>query len=171
MKKLNYRSLILFLAIANIAFGQVTGTLLMGPESLPGAEIRFQKSKQIVQSDFDGNFILPVSSESANDTLVISYQSLSIEIKNFKLNNGKIDIGNFELPYFMEISISDYEQLPESEKKNCEPTYCWGQLLGYFRTDKLDNDYLILNCKEKIGEFNLTNKVILVDWSLIKKCI
>jgi hypothetical protein len=140
--------------------------------SLPGAEIKFKQSDKIVQSDFDGNFVLPVTSENENDILVISYLNLSIELKNFELNNGKTEIGTLELPYFKDISITEFEQLSELEKKNCLPTYCWGQLLGYLRTDKLANENLTLNCKEKITEFefNPTTKTIVVDWNIIKNC-
>ncbi|WP_299064282.1 hypothetical protein [uncultured Polaribacter sp.] len=140
--------------------------------SLPGAEIKFKQSDKIVSADFDGNFSLPIESKTGNDNLIILYAGLSIEIKNIELSNGKLNIGEFEMPYFKDISITEFEQLSELEKKNCLPTYCWGQLLGYLRTDKLGNEYLTLNCKEKITEFEFdpTTKTIVVDWNLIKDC-
>jgi hypothetical protein len=158
--------------LTNIAFGQVSGTILMDSLSLPGAVIKFKNSDKNVMSDFDGNFYLPTDSTFINDTLIISWVDLSIEIKNFKLDKGKAELGNFEIPYFKYISIMEFEQFSELEKKNCQPTYCWGQLLGYRRTDKLGNEYLTLNCKEKITEFEFksTTKTIVVDWNLIKNC-
>ncbi|WP_152593040.1 carboxypeptidase-like regulatory domain-containing protein, partial [Jejuia pallidilutea] len=159
-------------ALTNIVFSQVSGTILMDSLSLPGAEIKFKKSDKGVMADFDGNFVLPLESEIKNNILVISYAGLSIEIKNIELKNGKLNIGEFEIPYFKDISITEFEQLSESEKENCLPTYCWGQLLGYFSTDKLEKEYLTLNCREKITEFefNPTTKTIIVDWNLIKEC-
>lgn len=140
--------------------------------SLPGAEIKFKESDKIVMADFDGNFVLPLESEIKNNSLIISYAGLYIEIKNIEFSNGKLDIGEFEIPYFKDISIMEFEQLSESEKENCLPTYCWGQLLGYFSTNKLEKEYLTLNCKEKITEFefNPTTKTITVDWNKIKGC-
>ena len=140
--------------------------------SLPGAEIKFKESDKGVMADFDGNFVLPLESEIKNNSLIISYAGLSIEIKNIEFSNGKLNIGKFEIPYFKDISITEFEQLSESEKENCLPTYCWGQLLGYFSTNKLEKEYLTLNCKEKITEFefNSTTKTITVDWNKIKEC-
>ncbi|WP_152596380.1 carboxypeptidase-like regulatory domain-containing protein [Algibacter lectus] len=159
--------------MTNIVFSQVSGTILMDSLSLPGAEIKFKKSNKGVMADFDGIFVLPLESEIKNNSLVISYAGLSIEIKNIELNNGKLNIGEFEIPYFKDISITEFEQLSESEKENCLPTYCWGgQLLGYYSTNKLEQEYLTLNCKERITEFefNPTTKTIIVDWNLIKQC-
>lgn len=172
LRKLNYILPILFFALTDIAFSQVSGTILMDSLSLPGATIKFKKSNLGVFSDFDGNFSLPTQSRIEKDNLVISYVDLSIEIKNFELINRKMHIGNFEIPYFKDISIKEFEQLSELEKENCQPTYCWGQLLGYYYTNKLDSEYLILNCGEKITEFkfNPTTKTITVDWNLIKEC-
>ena len=140
--------------------------------SLPGAEIKFKESDKGVMADFDGNFVLPLESDIKNNSLIISYAGLSIEMKNIEFSNGKLDIGKFEIPYFKDISITEFEQLSESEKENCLPTYCWGQLLGYFSTNKLEKEYLTLNCKEKITEFefNSTTKTITVDWNKIKEC-
>ena len=140
--------------------------------SLPGAEIKFKESDKGVMADFDGNFVLPLESDIKNNSLIISYAGLSIEMKNIEFSNGKLDIGKFEIPYFKDISITEFEQLSESEKENCLPTYCWGQLLGYFSTNKLEKEYLTLNCKEKITkfEFNPTTKTVTVDWNKIKEC-
>ena len=140
--------------------------------SLPGAEIKFKESNKVVMADFDGNFVLPLESDIKNNSLVISYAGLSVEIKNIEFNKGKLNIGEFEIPYFKEISITEFEQLSELEKENCLPTYCWGQLLGYFSTNKLEKEYLTLNCKEKITEFefNPTTKIVTVDWNKIKEC-
>jgi len=140
--------------------------------SLPGAEIRFKESDKIVTADFDGNFSLPIESKIGNENLIISYAGLFIEIKNIELSDGKLNIGEFEIPYFKDISITEFEQLSESEKENCLPTYCWGQLLGYFSTNKLEKEYLTLNCKDKITkfEYNPTTKTIIVDWNIIKEC-
>ncbi|GAA3612198.1 hypothetical protein Q4Q39_04520 [Flavivirga amylovorans] len=156
--------------MTDIAFSQVSGKILMDSLSLPGAEIKFKESDKEVLADFDGKFYLPIESENENDNLVISYADLSIEIENIELSNGKLNIGNFEIPYLKDISIKEFEQLSELEKESCLPTYCWGQLLGYFYTNKLENGYLTLKCKEKITEFefNPTTKTILVDWNLIK---
>ena len=37
--------------------------------SLPGAEIKFKKSEKAVMADFDGNFVLPLESETKNNSL------------------------------------------------------------------------------------------------------
>ena len=172
LRKLNYILSILFFALTNIAFGQVSGTILMDSISLPGAEIKFKESDKGILADFDGNFSLPIEAKNGNDNLLISYSGLSIEIENIELSSEKLDIGEFEIPYFKDISITEFEKLSDSEKDNCLPTYCWGQLLGYFSTDKLEKNYLTLNCKEKITEFeyNPVTKTIIVDWNLIKDC-
>jgi len=140
--------------------------------SVPGAEIKFKESAEVVMADFDGNFVLPVESEIENYSLVISYSGLSIVIKNLELNEGKLNIGDFEIPYFEDISIKEFEILSELEKENCLPIYHWTQLLGYFNTKKLDTEYLTLNCQKKITEFeyNPKTKTVLVDWNLIKHC-
>ena len=139
--------------------------------SLPGAEIKFKQSERVVSADFDGNFSLPIESENGNNNLVISYAGLSIEIKNIELNNGKLNIGEFEIPYFKDISMNEFELLSELEKERCLPIYHWTQLLGYFNTQKLGKEYLTLNRKEKITEFefNPTIKTITVDWNLIQE--
>jgi hypothetical protein len=172
LRKLNYILPIIFFALTSIAFSQVRGTILMDSLSLPGAEIRFKESDKIVTADFDGNFSLPIESKIGNENLIISYAGLFIEIKNIELSDGKLNIGEFEIPYFKDISITEFEQLSESEKENCLPTYCWGQLLGYFSTNKLEKEYLTLNCKDKITkfEYNPTTKTIIVDWNIIKEC-
>ncbi|WP_299436681.1 hypothetical protein [uncultured Maribacter sp.] len=172
MRKLKSILIIVFFALTNVVFSQVSGTILMDSLSLPGAEIKFKESDKIVMADFDGNFVLPLESEIKNNSLIISYAGLYIEIKNIEFSNGKLDIGEFEIPYFKDISIMEFEQLSESEKENCLPTYCWGQLLGYFSTNKLEKEYLTLNCEEKITEFefNQTTKTITVDWNKIKGC-
>ncbi len=140
--------------------------------SLPGAEIKFKESDQVVMADFDGNFVLPIESKIENCNLVISYSGLSIEIKNIELIEGKLNIGNFEIPYFEDISITEFELLTEREKENCLPIYHWAQLLGYLNTKKIDTDYLTLNCEKKIKEFeyNPQTKTVLIDWNLIKLC-
>lgn len=170
LKKSNYALCILSFALTHIAFGQVNGKLLMDSASLPGAVIKFKDSSSEVSADFDGNFSLPVDSKTANNTIIISYVGLNLEIKNIELNDGALNIGNIELPYFKH--IPDLDKLSDKEKENCLPTYCWGQLLGYFNTNKLENEYIILNCKERVTEFefNSTNKTITVDWDLIKDC-
>ncbi|MEP5602240.1 MAG: hypothetical protein ABJL44_14585 [Algibacter sp.] len=158
--------------MTNIVFSQVSGTILIDSLSLPGAEIKFKESDKGVMADFDGNFVLPLESEIKNNSLIISYAGLSVEIKNIEFNNGKLNIGTFEIPYFKDISITEFEQLLESEKENYLPSYCWGQLLGYYSTNKLDKEYLTLICKEKITEFeyNPTTKTIIIAWNLIKEC-
>ena len=140
--------------------------------SLPGAEIKFKKSEKGVTADFDGNFTLPIESKIGNYNLIISYAGLFVEIKNIELNNGKLNIGKFEIPYFKGISISEFEQLTELEKEDCLPIYHWTQLLGYFNTKKLEKEYLTLNCREKITEFefNTITKIITIDWNTIKEC-
>ncbi|MCC1485556.1 hypothetical protein [Winogradskyella immobilis] len=140
--------------------------------SLPGAEIKFKESDQVVMADFDGNFVLPIESKIENLNLVISFSGLSIEIKNIELIESELNIGDFEIPYFEDISITEFELLTELEKENCLPIYHWTQLLGYFNTQKIDTDYLTLNCEKKIREFeyNPQTKTVLVDWNLIKLC-
>ena len=140
--------------------------------SLPGAEIKFKESDQVVIADFDGNFVLPIEFKIKKPNLIISYSGLSIEIKNIELIEGKLDIGNFEIPYFEDISITEFELLTELEKQNCLPIYHWAQLLGYFNTKKIDTDYLTLNCDKNIKEFEYDpqTKTVLVDWDLIKLC-
>ncbi|MBC3758241.1 hypothetical protein H7U19_07490 [Hyunsoonleella sp. SJ7] len=172
MKKLHYILIIISFGCTNTTFSQVSGKILMDSMALPGVTIKFKQSNEGVRSDFDGNFSLPFESRAKNDVLVISYIDLSLEIRNIDFNKGSINIGSFEMPSFKYISTENYEKLSDVEKENCHPTYCWGQLLGYYYTNKLEKEYLKLNCKEKITEFefNPNTKTILVDWDLIKAC-
>ena len=97
---------------------------------------------------------------------------MTIEIQNLEFDTTNLDLGIIELPAFKSIEINEFEELTESEKENCYPIYCWTQLLGYTDTNELENEYLTLNCKEKITEFEYdrTTKTVTLDWSIIKEC-
>lgn len=172
MNKLLNISVLAIFSFTNIAFSQVSGKILMDSLAMPGVEIKLKKSDSIIISDFDGNFSLPIESGIKNDNLMISFIGLTIEIKNIELSSGQINIGDFEIPYFKYVTATDFDRLSDIEKENCLPTYCWGQLLGYYFTNKLEHDYLTLNCKEKVTEFefNPSIKTISVDWNLIQTC-
>lgn len=179
MRKTFYIS-ILILVFSGIANAQISGQLFQYESEFPAGKISIDKESDYVESDFDGNFEIEIPEKVEKFELIINlnqgnphayFKSLKIIIENIK-NTSKIDLGKIILPSFKSIEIDEYEQLSESEKENCYPIYCWTQLLGYTFTNKLENDYLTLNCKNKITEFeyNPVTKTVSVDWNLIKDC-
>ena len=162
---------ILFL-FTNIGFSQINGKILMDSLVLPGATIQLNQGGNIVQTDFYGNFSLPIKSNLKKDDLVIILMDLKLEIKNVELVNNEINMGNIHVPYFKTISNTEYEQLKNSEKENHTAVYCYTELLGYCNQNELEYNFLSINCEEKITDFeyNPTNKTITVDWKQIRKC-
>ncbi|MEN8886168.1 MAG: hypothetical protein ABF246_07240 [Winogradskyella sp.] len=97
---------------------------------------------------------------------------MTIEIQNFISDSTMLDLGKIEIPTFKSIEINEYEQLTEPKKENCYPIYHWTQLIGYTYTLELENDYITLNCEQKITDFeyNSETKTIKINWNIIKNC-
>lgn len=171
MKKTFYIS-ILILIFCRITNAQIHGQLFLGKSEVSGAEVYLKNSDLKTNSDFDGFFELQTLKGTEKGDLIIKYRELSVEIRNLEYRSTKLDLGKIELPTFKSIDVEEYEQLSELEKKSCYPIKHYANLLGYWYTNKLDKDYLILNCKNKITEFeyNPVTKIVSVDWKLIKHC-
>jgi hypothetical protein len=163
---------ILILAFSGIASAQISGQLFQDESEIPGVEIYFKNSNKKTESDFDGFFKLQIPDGTGKDDLILKDRGLYVEIRNLEFGFTKLELGEIELPIFKSISIEEYEQLSELEKDSCYPIKHWADLLGYLYTNKLENEYLILNCKNKITkfEFNPDTKTVSVDWNLIKHC-
>ncbi|MEC4264572.1 hypothetical protein VOP03_04360 [Muricauda sp. SYSU M84420] len=171
MKKTFYIS-ILILVFSGIANAQISGQLFLENSEIPGVEVYFKNSELKINSDFDGFFELQIPERIAKADLILKDRELSVEIRNLEFEFTKLDLGKIELPTFKSIDIEEYEQLSELEKKSCYPIKHYANLLGYWYTNKLENDYLTLNCKNKITEFeyNPKTKTVSEDWNLIKDC-
>jgi hypothetical protein len=171
LKKTIYIS-IFILAFEGIANAQISGQIFQDESEIPGVEIYFKSSDKQTESDFDGYFKLQIQQDKEKDDLIIKDRELIVEIRNLEFGNAKLDLGKIELPTFKSIDIDEYEQLSESEKESCYPIKHYANLLGYWYTNKLEKEYLILNCKNKITEFeyNQETKTVSVDWNLIKDC-
>ena len=163
---------ILFLAFSGISFAQISGQLFQDKSEFPGIEIYFKNSEQKVESDFDGYFSIEVPKGNKKNDLIINVYGLKVLILNIEDEKGKLNLGKIELPIFKSIEISEFEQLSKKEKESCQPVYHYAQLLGYFYTNKLENEYLLLNCEEKIKnfEYNSETKIITLEWRTIKNC-
>ncbi len=162
----------MILAFSGIANAQISGQLFLDKSEIPGIEVYLKNSDIKTNSDFDGFFELQLPKGTAKGDLIIKDWELSVEIRNLEFKTTKLDLGKIELPTFKSIDIEEYEQLSESEKESCYPIKHYANLLGYWYTNKLENEYLILNCKNKITEFeyNPNTKTVSVDWNLIKEC-
>ena len=162
----------MILAFGRIANAQISGQIFQDESGIPGVEIYFKSSDKKTASDFDGFFKLQIPESREKDDLILKDHILLVEIRNLEFGFAKIDLGKIELPTFKSISIEEYEQLSQSEKESCYPIKHYANLLGYLYTNKLENEYLILNCKKKITEFeyNPNTKTVSVDWNLIKQC-
>ena len=158
----------------NVVQSQISGQLFQYDLdfSLPGANIYLKGDKKVIQSDFDGFFELPIPTDHEKSDLIMSFGELTLEINNIALDNKEINLGKIILPEFRSIEIDEYEKLTQSEKENCMPIYCWAELLGYLMMDKLKDDYLQLNCSNKITDFEYDSKskTVKIDWAIIKDC-
>jgi len=157
--------------LADIAFCQINGKVLMDSEGLFGISVQLGKSKNVVMTDFDGKFSLLVGSSKKVD-LSFYFSQLILIIKNIELVDHKLNLGNIHLPNFKMISIAEYKKLGESEKANYIEINHYVQLLGYMSTNELENNYLDLGCEEKMTEFEFDSsiKTITVDWEQKRKC-
>ncbi|MCI2230485.1 hypothetical protein MC378_14995 [Polaribacter sp. MSW13] len=171
MRKALYIS-ILFLEFSEYSKAQISGQLFHDKSESPGIEIYFKNFGQKVESDFDGYFNLAFPRKNKKNDLIINVYGLKILILNIVSKQGKLNLGKVELPIFKSIEPSEFEQLSEKERKSCQPVYHYAQLLGYFYTNKLENEFLLLNCKEKIKdfEFNSETKTITIEWKKLKNC-
>lgn len=181
MRKTFYIS-ILIIFFNGIVNAQICGELSQYEVSYPNAKVSIEGQPDSVKADFDGVFKLEIPEKTEKVNLIIdldqefpnnNFPQLKIIIQNLELTNLlKLDLGKIELPIFKSIGIDEYEQLSESEKESCVASYHWAELNGYYYTNKLENEYLTLNCREKITEFefNPKTKVITVDWNSIKEC-
>jgi len=169
-------TIIIFYLITSIglANSQISGQLFQyDSETTPGVQISLTGSKYTTQSNFDGYFELPISSRDENINLVFMFGGLTLEIQNIEPKTQKIELGKLILPEFKSIGIEEYNNLTEPEKENCLPIYCWAELLGYLNTNQLENDYLELNCNDKITDFEYDSKSkkVKVDWQIVKICL
>ena len=181
MRKTFYIS-ILIIVFSGIANAQISGQLFQYESEFPAGKISIDQESDFVESDFDGNFEIEIPKNLEKFDLIINlnqgnphayFKTLKIIIKNVKIKNtSKIDLGKINLPSFKSIEIDEYEQLNESEKKHCYPIRHYANLLGYWYTNKLENEYIILNCENNITEFeyNPETKIVSVNWNLIKHC-
>lgn len=172
----------MILVFSRIGNAQISGQLFQYESEFPLAKVSIRGESKSVESDFDGNFTIEIDENLKSIDLIIdsnqdqtdkSFKALKVVIQNLKLDNEtQLELGKIELPSFKSIEIYEFEKLSKSEKENCYPIYCWTQLLGYTFTNKLENDYLTLNCKNKITEFeyNPVTKTVSVDWNSIKDC-
>ena len=162
----------MILVFSRIANAQISGQLFQDESEFPGVQIYFKNSDKKVESDFDGYFKLEIPSGIKKNDLILSGYGITIEIKNLEFDSTKLDLGKIEFPAFKIIDIDEFEKLTKLEKQNCYPIYCWTDLLGYSYKNKLKNEFLTLNCKEKITEFefNQIAKTITLDWNTIKNC-
>jgi hypothetical protein len=170
LKKKFYIS-ILILVFSGIANAQISGQLFQYESEFPGVQVYFKNSDKKVESDFDGYFKLEIPNGAEKNQLILSGYGMTVEIENLEFDT-KLDLGKIEFPAFKIIEIEEFENLTESEKENCYPLYCWTDLLGYSYTNELENEFIILNCKKRITEFefNSIDKTITVDWKTIKHC-
>ncbi|WP_283637457.1 hypothetical protein [Aquaticitalea lipolytica] len=171
MKKIFFIS-IFILVFSGIVNAQISGQLFQQESEIPGVKIYFKNSDKKSESDFHGFFKLQIPEGIGKDDLILKDRELYVEILNLEFGFEKLNLGKIELPTFKSISIEEYEQLSESEKESCYPIKHWTNLIGYLYTNKLEHEYLILNCKNKITEFeyNPSTKTVSVDWNLIKHC-
>ncbi|WP_299436611.1 hypothetical protein [uncultured Maribacter sp.] len=181
MRKKFYIS-ILIIVFSGIAKAQISGQLFQYESEFPAGKISIDKETDYVESDFDGNFKIGIPKNAEKFDLILNlnqgnphtyFKSLKIIIENINLKNtSNIDLGKINLPSFKSIEIAEYEKLNESEKEHCYPIYCWTELLGYTYTNKLENEYLKLNCQQEITDFeyNKKTKTVKVDWKNIKNC-
>ena len=172
MQKAKIILIAILFTFTNRGFCQINGKVLMDSSGLLGVTVQFEQGGNGVLTDFDGNFSLPINSNIKKDDLVIIFMNLKLEIKNIDLTKNEINLGTIQIPYFKNISISEYEQLEKSEKEYHTAVYHYFQLLGYYNEKELDNNFLNMICGEKLTEFeyNPANKTITVDWKQLKKC-
>jgi len=171
LKKPFYLS-ILILIFSGIANAQICGQLFQYGSELPLAEVYWKNSDQKVESDFDGNFRLPISIKTKSSDLIFNLGEMILEINNVEMNSGTLDLGRIMLPEFRSLKIQEYEELTASEKEECKAIYHWTKLIGYYDTNNLERNFLLLICKEKVTEFNYnpTTKTVSIEWNKIKHC-
>lgn len=153
---------------------QISGQLFQYDFELPapGIEVYLNESSNTVFSDFDGFFTLDVPENIVSSDLIIKALDLTIQIKNIDLNNLELNLGKILLPQIKSLGLDEFDSLSEAEKESCVPMYCWLELIGYYKTDELDKDYLKLNCTDKITDFvyDINSKTVKVDWSVVENC-
>ena len=162
----------MIIVFSGIANAQISGQLFQYESEFPGVQVYFKSSEQKVESDFDGFFKSLIPKGNEKNDLILSGYGMTIEIQNFISDSTMLDLGKIEIPTFKSIEINEYEQLTEPKKENCYPIYHWTQLIGYTYTLELENDYITLNCEQKITDFeyNSETKTIKINWNIIKNC-
>lgn len=161
---------------------QISGQLFRDGTEYPGAKIYVLNGIEKSNADFDGNFSLKLPKKKFDlvinlnqgfDTLV--FKELEIIIKNVTITDStKFNLGKIRLPMYKSISIEEFNELDVLDKKQCLPVKHYANLLGYFYTNKLSNDFILLNCsgENKITdfEFDEVEKKVCVEWSTLKSC-
>lgn len=156
---------------SSVCHGQLRGVITLDSVSLPGVNLKFEKSNIGTQSDFDGEFELPINSKA--DNLIISYNGLNLKVLNFDLFEKEIDIGRLEMPFFKSIEIEEFNTLSDLRRKDCLPIRHWTQLLGYFDISQLQKETIKFNCQNNITDFSYKSetKTISVNWKVIENCL
>lgn len=161
--------LILFLACSGNVTSQIIGQFLQDAYEYPRVEVYFKNTNQKVESKEDGSFILPIPIETDKSELILHDVRLTVEIQNINIRTTTLDLGKIEFPNYKYLEIAEYELLTDAEKKSCFPLTCWTQILGYYTTDFLEKDYILINDK-RITDFVYcsSSKTIKVEWNIIK---
>lgn len=153
----------------------IKGKILVESDTigLSGVEIRLKDHDAFVVTDFDGLFKLKLDSKQTTNDLLIKYDDLIVEVTNINFTKEELNLIDFHMPMFKNIDVREYQQLSKSDKEHCFPIYCWAQLLGYTNHNRLENEKLQFNCKEKTEDFifDPKKKTVKVNWDRIKKCI
>ncbi len=133
------------------------------------------------ESDFDGIYSLKMPNNENQIDITFTTERIAIQVNNINIKNlSSLDLGKIIIPNYKTISIEEYKELTEKEKKNCKPIYHWAQHIGYslmefeFEND-LSKKYVIWQCGKKEKhisnfEFDKLNKRIIIDWKKSNIC-
>jgi len=178
-KKLQILFLTFILSLTTEA--QITGEIYDDVGPLPFVKIQLSINNSQTESDFDGIYSLKIPNGGNKTDITFITERISILIKNINLKNlSKLNLGKILIPNYKTISIKEYKELNEIEKKNCKPIYHWAQHIGYtlmefeFEND-LSKKYVIWQCgktEKHISnfEFDEFNKRITIDWKESNIC-
>ena len=123
-------------------------------------------------TNYDGNFSTEFT-EKLNKLFILE-SWISIEIINIP-KNIKADLGSLEIPMRKDVSVEEYNNFTDIEKKNVKPVHCYTQLLGYEYLNRLENSKIVFTCNNSKFEldkfeFNVTEQKVIIDWKDLKPC-